>query len=780
MTPTVVYDYTRSLSSVSLLILISFQFSEIQAQKDPLKEGNIAFEDDNYREALVYFNQIDKIENSAPILFKRGVCYYELNKLDRAVVDFQRAYEYGYKNPLVDYYTGLIQHHKGSFQQATTYYKNYLKETPIDNADRNRVRQLIKQCGRAVDLSYMRPIAIVEKVPNIINTVYDEIGLLESPSIPGRYYYTSNKPNTSLTMSASDFDIYSTSLVENKWTEPKRLPYSVNRGDEDVLLGFTQNADGLYLYRGKDFEGDISMNSGSGDHQNTKKILLPSSFNLTTSDAYFYDDHLVIFASRLQNGYGGYDLYASKKEDGMWGSPINLGPEINSPQDELSPFLSKDGSELYDSSDRNESIGGLDVFYSTYLYEANKWAAPKNLGIPINSPGDETSFTLSYNGLIGTLSSDRKNAFGGKDIYIARFKVPRGQQSYTTDYLPFVDYHITTSKLLAEDTNSLEENLEKESTLTVNEVEEAIVKEGLSESQESSFKDEIVIEVVDTIDSTGGAQDEVQSKPIVTETNSKKEKKEVLSAPPEYSISPLFYDSRLDISDRKTQATISQLQNLFEQNPGMKLEIQCHSSNEGILEFKLFSSVKLAEKLEKALIARGIEYRRIHVSGKADNYPIALVRRNNTHGVSASQYNSRIEFKFYDFDQKHSNIKRINPEIPDHSISNKYDLYQALSDNTINYKIQIAIVGQMYRGLALDLFNDAAVEEDEVTGLYLYTIGLYDTYSEALKTRRDIERLGITDAKVLPYYDGRILSDDRLAYYVNDYPDLKNFMNYGN
>ena len=291
-------------------------------------------------------------------------------------------------------------------------------------------------------------------------------------------------------------------------------------------------------------------------------------------------------------------------------------------------------------------------------------------------------------------------------------------------------------------------------------MEEAIVKEGLSESQESSFKDEIVIEVVDTIDSTGGAQDEVQSKPIVTETNSKKEKKEVLSAPPEYSISPLFYDSRLDISDRKTQATISQLQNLFEQNPGMKLEIQCHSSNEGILEFKLFSSVKLAEKLEKALIA--------------------LVRRNNTHGVSASQYNSRIEFKFYDFDQKHSNIKRINPEIPDHSISNKYDLYQALSDNTINYKIQIAIVGQMYRGLALDLFNDAAVEEDEVTGLYLYTIGLYDTYSEALKTRRDIERLGITDAKVLPYYDGRILSDDRLAYYVNDYPDLKNFMNYGN
>jgi len=759
----------RSILGLWIIVLLAFSTSTIHAQKDPLKEGNAAYEEDNFREALVYYNQIDKIENSAPILFKRGVCYYELNQLDRAVVDFQRAYEYGYKNPLVDYYTGLIQHHKGNFQQATKYYKNYLRETPSENADRKNVRQLIKQCGRAIDLSYMRPIAIVERGPKMINTVYDEIGLIESPSAPGRYYYTSNKPNTSLTMSASDFDIYSITQIENEWTEPKRLPYSINRGDEDVLLGFTQNADGIYLYRGKDFKGDICLNSGSGDRQNTKKLPIPSEFNLTTNDAYFYDDHLIIFASRLPNGYGGYDLYASIREENEWGTPINLGPEINSASDELSPFLSKDGSELYYSSDRNASIGGLDIFYSTYLYEANKWSEPKNLGIPINSPGDDVNFTLAFNGLTGTFSSDRKNAYGGKDVYIARFKIPRGQQSFTTDYLPFVDYHIAEADLIASGSeNLLEESIDRES----------IIEEPLKEQDE--LEDVNIFSEVDTAVTVVNMEDASESKTvdeIVVESNADQTESKSTK---KYDIAPLFYSSGLDLSDKTTVAVINQLHSILTENPGMKLDIQCHSDEDGILEYKLFSSVKLAEKLEKALIARGIADRRMHISGQADNYPLATVRKREIDVTETSQYNSRIEFKFYEYSQDQIAFNRVIPEIPAHNVSRKYDLYRALSDNTINYKIQIAIVGQMYRGLALDLFNDATVEEDEVTGLYLYTIGLYDTYSEALQTRRDLERLGITDAKVLPYYDGRILSEDRLAYYVNEYPDLKNFMNYGN
>jgi hypothetical protein len=108
----------------------------------------------------------------------------------------------------------------------------------------------------------------------------------------------------------------------------------------------------------------------------------------------------------------------------------------------------------------------------------------------------------------------------------------------------------------------------------------------------------------------------------------------------------------------------------------------------------------------------------------------------------------------------------------------KYDLYSTLIEDAITYKIQIAVVSQMYRGMALDLFNDATVEENENTGLYGYTIGLYDNYADALKVKRDMDRLGITDAEVVAYYNGQRIGADQYVYYVNDFPDLKSLMNY--
>ena len=271
--------------------------------------------------------------------------------------DFRRAWEYGYTNPEVDYYTGLIQHHRGNFAIAATYYKNYLKGLDEDDIARPSVRKLIKQCGRAIDLYYKNPLAIVERLPGGVNTAYDEIGLVESPSSPGKYYYTSNKPNLSSTLEASDFDVYWVTKNEGEWSEPKRMPYIINKRDNDILLGFTPVADGVFFYRGKDHQGDIMLNKGIGKNTRSKPVGVPASTSLINSDVFFFDDKVMLFSSKESQGYGGYDLYASVNEDGFWSPPINLGPEINGPFDEVSPYLSYDGSELYFSSDRNESIG---------------------------------------------------------------------------------------------------------------------------------------------------------------------------------------------------------------------------------------------------------------------------------------------------------------------------------------------------------------------------------------------------------------------------------------
>lgn len=721
--------FSKSIQYNCILFFVIFSITFVSAQKDPLKEGNKSFEEDKYREALIYYNQIDKINSSAPILFKRGVCHYHINQLDNAMDDFQRAWEFGYKNPEVDYYVGLIQHNKGEFAIAATYYKKYLNAIDDDDVGRVNVRKLIKQCGKALDLSYKKPLGIIEKLPGGINTAYDEVGLIESPSKVGRYYYTSNKPNTSTTLTASDYDVYWVDKVDGKYSDPKRMKYIINKRDNDILLAFTPNADGLYFYRGQDHQGEIMVNSGKGSNSNSKNVGLPSIYSVINSDVYFFDDQVVIFSSKESMGYGGYDLYASKFENGQWSKPKNLGPEVNSPFDELSPYLSSDGSELYFSSNRNESIGGQDIFYSRYLYEADRWATPENLGIPINSPGDDTHFSLSYDGLTAMLSSDRKNAFGGKDNYIVRFKDPRGQLGFGAEVLPFIEYEIPDRRNIV-----IDENLEEE-----------------------------------FLDSTRFREEE---KVIVTVEENKDFESFALS------YEPIYYSSSLDLINEKNIKNVEALVDLMLRVPSIEAVFESHTSEEGILEYKLYSSLKVAERLERYFVSKGVNEDRIHITGLADNYPIAKPERQGGDAQLESKYNTRIEVKFSNYDKSKITIERLAPDLPLYASDVKFDLYSTLIEDAITYKIQIAVVNQMYRGLALDLFNDTTVEENDETGLYGYTIGLYDSFVDALKVKRDMDRLGITDPEVIPYYNGERLSEDEYSYYVNDFPDLKSLMNY--
>ncbi len=710
-----------------MLIICVFQLS---AQKDPLKLGNEAFQEDRFREALIYYNQIEKIERSAPILFKRGVCYFEINQLEKATRDFERAWEYGYTNAQIDFYTGQIQHHKGNFISAAKYYKKYLRELDDSDISKESIRKLIKQCGRALDLSYKRPLAIIEKLPGGINTAYNELGLIESPSTEGKYYFTSNRPNIASSMSASDYDVYWTTYKSSEWSKPERMKYVINKRDHDILLGFTPSADGLYFYRGKDHAGEIYLNKGIGEKTRTQPLDIPTTLSLLNSDVFFYNDQVILFASRDLQGYGGYDIYASIFNNQIWSKPINLGPEINSSFDETSPYLSFDGSELYFSSNREESIGGYDVFFSSYLYEAEKWGKPENMGIPINAPGDDTHFSLSYDGLTAMLSSDRKNSYGGTDLYVVRFKEKRGASSFTPEQIAFLDYKIPNypDKVAKE---SLEDFLLDSNTVVIG-------KEAISGSTLNLHQDKNI----------------------------------------ELAFEPIFYSSGIDLINDKNQKEIDKLVELMTSIPSIEISFNCHASEDGILEYKLFSSLKIAERLEQYFVRKGINDSRIHIKGFADNYPIAKSEKEGGDIRYANKYNSRIEIHFSNYDKQNVKLERIPPELPPHIANKKFELYTTLIEDAITYKIQIAVVGQMYRGMALDLFNDTIVEEDEHTGLYVYSIGLYDSYIEALNVKRDMDRLGITDAQVVAYYNGQRLSKDQYVYYVNTFPDLRSLMNY--
>src|SRR5690606_21748965 len=101
------------------------------------------------------------------------------------------------------------------------------------------------------------------------------------------------------------------------------------------------------------------------------------------------------FASNRPGGHGGHDLYyMTYDQDFNFGSPVNLGPAVNTEGDERDPFLL--GESFYFSSNGHPGLGGLDVFQASYL--SGNFAHVQNLGLPYNSPQDDFALRISTEG----------------------------------------------------------------------------------------------------------------------------------------------------------------------------------------------------------------------------------------------------------------------------------------------------------------------------------------------------------------------------------------------
>ena len=130
------------------------------------------------------------------------------------------------------------------------------------------------------------------------------------------------------------------------------------------------------------------------------------------------DGKVLIFSSNREGGYGGMDLYKSEFVNGQWSTPMNLGPQINTSQNEVFPYLHEDG-KLYFASNGHGGYGGLDVLFAKKMNST--WGSPNNIGSPINSLDDDFGYILEPSGQAGYFSSSRRKGLGKDDIY--RFSI---------------------------------------------------------------------------------------------------------------------------------------------------------------------------------------------------------------------------------------------------------------------------------------------------------------------------------------------------------------------
>ena len=206
-----------------------------------------------------------------------------------------------------------------------------------------------------------------------------------------------------------------------EWTEPHSIGTNINSIKHDASIAISASGNKLFTYKSSNKNsGDIYVSELKRGSWSSPSILNSeiNSESWEGSASLTSDEKTLYFTSERPGGYGGRDLYkAELKTNGDWGNVQNLGPKINTRYDEDAPFIHPDGKTLYFSSKGHNSIGGYDIFY-TYL-DNGVWDSVSNVGFPVNTIEDDRYYVLTADGSKGYYSSaGKEDSYGGNDIYV--------------------------------------------------------------------------------------------------------------------------------------------------------------------------------------------------------------------------------------------------------------------------------------------------------------------------------------------------------------------------
>jgi hypothetical protein len=186
---------------------------------------------------------------------------------------------------------------------------------------------------------------------------------------------------------------------DGKWKPAVDITAQLRAGDDCSSSSLNYDGTELFLYKTGNFDGSIV----SSKLVNGKWTLIESLDNKINTK--YYESHAAIsadgkrlyFTSNRAGGFGNLDIYVSERDaSGSWGTAVNLGPSINTPFNEDTPFITQNDSILYFCSEGHKTFGGYDVFKSTR--KGTDWDEPVNLGFPFNTPDDDKFFQPANNG----------------------------------------------------------------------------------------------------------------------------------------------------------------------------------------------------------------------------------------------------------------------------------------------------------------------------------------------------------------------------------------------
>lgn len=365
----------------------------------------------------------DNDKNNKNAAFRIGYCFIkseERQDFDAAIDFLNLAYQdvsKRYKNRFSEkkapvetiYFLGVAYRFNRDFKTAIEYFEEYKKvqkHAKLDIVDKGMPDLEIEACKEAMRMKTfvdMRPYHIivenVEESVNIRCPVYaKDVDMLVYTM--GVRNIWPNDINYDIDYNESNLDsiYYSFRKEGDIWTEPINISKQINVNRPILPVSIT--ADGkklLYVIDDSD-NGDIYMSEFVDDKWTDPKFLEGdiNSKKWESHASITGDGSRIFFTSDRKGGYGGLDIYYSDydAEKEKWGKAINMGNSINSKYYEEMPFVTSDGKELYFASEGLNTIGGYDIFVTRYDEENDNWTTPENVGYPFNTIGNDMGYIV--------------------------------------------------------------------------------------------------------------------------------------------------------------------------------------------------------------------------------------------------------------------------------------------------------------------------------------------------------------------------------------------------
>jgi len=557
------------------------------------------------------------------------------------------------------YYLGFSYYEQEKWEESAKYLKEFLnfKDDDVNKFDKNfdgllsEAKKMYKYAKLYGEI-FKNPVPFDPNPVTGVCTPNDEY-LPIITADDEQILFTRKSPYVSkdgIVGMSTDMEIelfsYSKRDKSGQFTKGSRMPYPFNK--QGGQGGATMSIDNKHLYFTicKSEGGDqVNCDIYHSDLVNGEWTTIEKVEGI--NDPVYWDSQpslasdgvTLYFASDRKGGRGGVDLYKTVKDKvtGMWSKPENLGPTINTPFDEKSPFIHSDFETMYFCSDGHPGVGGFDIFYSRKA-EDGKWNEPKNIGVPINTVGDDLGFFVSTDGALGYFASNEPNRTKGRSV---------GKY----DLFSFELYKEARPQDVAFLKGKVEDKAQNEIKNFTVELKDAVTKKVTQAVVDSTTGDFAVVvntkvknDLIVTVKKDNYAfssqlilKDSIKNtkplpiKPIVADT---------IAIGQKYLLDNIYYKVNASELEPRSIIVIDEFVEFLKAHPTIKIEIHGHTDNVGNPKDNLALSTDRAFTVRDQLLEKGIDEKRlIAFKGFGASQPIA----DNSTEVGRAK-NRRTEF----------------------------------------------------------------------------------------------------------------------------------------